>query len=214
MEWTRKCYGRTDGWTDRWTDGRTDEGHFYNPPSASRQGINNLDQVIWLAENWKWVCHLNSAGQGLNIKENTKYSRLREEYTGPDYGSLSEMRINRPINNISVMSSCLPERREKAVSMRGEKQDRIDKTKQLKMAPLLHLLQAQQAPTLSIDKSVGFPNAESNTSSHYLVTTWDQVSIEKLSFFVISASNISCEYSLKSLYQSYPNEYTKDIFWC
>ena len=26
---------------DRQTDGWTDEGHFYNTPSASRQGINN-----------------------------------------------------------------------------------------------------------------------------------------------------------------------------
>ena len=32
MELTRKCYG--------WTDGLTDEGHSYNPPSASRRGID------------------------------------------------------------------------------------------------------------------------------------------------------------------------------
>ena len=37
MERTRKCYGLTHGQTD----GRTDEGHSYNPPSASRWGINN-----------------------------------------------------------------------------------------------------------------------------------------------------------------------------
>ena len=30
---------RKDRWTDRRMDGRTDEGHFYNPPSASRRGI-------------------------------------------------------------------------------------------------------------------------------------------------------------------------------
>ena len=29
--------GQTDGQSDRWTD----EGHFYNSPSASRQGIKN-----------------------------------------------------------------------------------------------------------------------------------------------------------------------------
>ena len=30
--------------------------------------INNLDQVIWLAENWKWVWHLKySAWQGLML---------------------------------------------------------------------------------------------------------------------------------------------------
>ena len=40
MEQTRKCYRRTDGRTDGQMDRRTDEGHFYNPPSNSRQGIN------------------------------------------------------------------------------------------------------------------------------------------------------------------------------
>ena len=28
--------------------------------------INDLDQVIWLAENWKWVWHFYSAWQGLS----------------------------------------------------------------------------------------------------------------------------------------------------
>ena len=32
-EWTQKCYG--------WNDGLTDEGHSYNPPSASLQEIKN-----------------------------------------------------------------------------------------------------------------------------------------------------------------------------
>ena len=32
---------RTDRRTDRQTDRRIDEGHFYNPQSASRQGIKN-----------------------------------------------------------------------------------------------------------------------------------------------------------------------------
>ena len=34
MERTRKCYRRTEG--------QTDEGHFYNPSSASRRGIKNI----------------------------------------------------------------------------------------------------------------------------------------------------------------------------
>ena len=34
MEWTRKYNGRTDG--------QTDKDHSYNPPSASRRGINKL----------------------------------------------------------------------------------------------------------------------------------------------------------------------------
>ena len=37
MERTRKCYRMTDGQTDT----RTNEGHFYNPPSASRRGTRN-----------------------------------------------------------------------------------------------------------------------------------------------------------------------------
>ena len=39
----------TEGQTDRWTDGQTDrwtdEGHFYNPPSASRQGNNKCKHL-------------------------------------------------------------------------------------------------------------------------------------------------------------------------
>ena len=34
--------GQTDGQTGGRTDGCTDEGHFSNPPSASRRGINKV----------------------------------------------------------------------------------------------------------------------------------------------------------------------------
>ena len=42
--WSRQesvTEGQMDGQTDRWTD----EGHFYNPPSALQRGIKNYHQV-------------------------------------------------------------------------------------------------------------------------------------------------------------------------
>ena len=65
MERTRKRNGRTDGWTD--------EGHFYNPPSASRLGIKKAEVVIL-------VCDMSSGPVLHYYQVSSKYSKECSTY--------------------------------------------------------------------------------------------------------------------------------------